>query len=664
MGANDGKVLKTTKIVSKGPDKDCFNVVLVAEGYKADEQKKFEQDCQTFVNAFNSLSPFNDCSAGVNFHRINVSSTDSGADDPKTCPKGTGVTVKTYLDASFCNNGIRRLMSFDTSLAIKLLNKEVPAWHIALVLVNSTISGGAGGGNIAIASVAGNWTNTGIHEFGHSAFGLADEYPTWYGCPPPPEPSQNYHSGVEPAKPNVTTKKQRHQVKWRHLILPTTPVPTTVNADCTKCDTQPNPLPAGTVGLFEGAHYCHCGAYRPAFHCMMQNLSGFCPVCQSVIRKKLATFAQQADLAITPWGYAQSPPKPPWWQTPDIWGTPVRGQTKNDLHVRVHNKGNKTSPTCKVRLSFVPFTTVIDLANEVLIDEVSRPALAVGGIDHFIVNWDLTPPKLPPKYGKFDHFCVIAQIKTVECNTTNNQAQNNFVNVPVKKGAPPPPLRFEIANPWRREAVARLVLETDVPWLQLEPIDFEPEEIPLGPGERRVVEVALALAEEVAEREAIFEIAQFLDDQLLGGIGGVVSTVVGIRVALGAHPFENPAVREALLHAVPWMELIREVFPDQDVPVAVDLWEVGPVFHDAREVPYDPDRARELLAEAGFPEGFRLHLLFWPEDEQLAIMAEMMTELLATIGIEVLPTPTTPDDAPAQMAEMSSAGISVLWLTR
>lgn len=531
MGVNDGKDIKTTKIVNKGPDKDCFNVVLIAEGYKADEQKKFEQDCDTFVKAFNSTSPFNECGMGVNFYRINISSTDSGADDPKTCTGGTGTTVKTYLDASFCNDGIRRLMSFDTALAIKLLNKEVPAWHLALIIVNSTIYGGAGG-KLAIASVAGNWTNVAMHEFGHAAFGLADEYEYWKGCGVL-EPSQNKHSGVEPVEPNVTTKKQRGQVKWRHMILPTTPVPTTTNKDCTKCDSQPNPMPVGTVGLYEGAHYCHCGAYRPAFDCMMRNLAGFCPVCQSVIRKKLAPYAQQADLAITPWGYAQDPPKAPWWQTPDIWGTPVRGQAKNDLHVQVRNEGKKISQPFKVLLSFVPFTTVIDLANEVLIDEVQRPALSAGGVDTFTVNWDLTPPKLPAKYATFNHFCVIAQIKTVECNTTNNQAQNNFVNVPAKTGGPsPPPLRFEIANPWRQEAVARLIIKTEDDRLQLEALNFNPEEIPLTPGERRVVEVALRLTEVPEELDAIFEITQLLraedseDDQTIGGIGGIVTTHV------------------------------------------------------------------------------------------------------------------------------------------
>ncbi|MCU7495157.1 MAG: hypothetical protein HF314_18535 [Ignavibacteria bacterium] len=531
MGSSDGKDIKTTKIVDKGPAKDCFNVVLIAEGFKADEQILFEQDCDTFIKAFNGTSPFSDCGMGINFYRINISSTDSGADDPADCQGGSGAAPKTYLDATFCTGypKIRRLIGFDTTLATQLLNKEVPEWDQALVIVNTSIYGGAGGG-IAITSTTSGWTYIAIHEMGHAAFGLGDEYGYWGGCPPPSEPAFEHHPAIEPVYPNCTIEKQRDKVKWRNLILATTPVPTTVNSDCTKCDTQADPMTSGTIGLYEGANYHHCGAYRPAYDCMMRNFADFCSVCSQTIRKKLAPYIHEADIAITPWGYAQTPPQQPLWQTPDIWGSPVVNQAQNDLFVRVRNLGTKISQPFKVRVSFVPFTTVVDLANEILIDEVSRPALPAGGTDLFSVNWDLTAPKLPAKYANFNHFCVIAQINAKECNITNNQAQNNFINVPIKPEAAPLPLRFEIANPWRRRATARLVLKSDEDQLMLEPLNFEPAAIPLSPGERRTVEVALHPAKRRKDINAIFEITQLLraegteDEQTLGGISGLVTS--------------------------------------------------------------------------------------------------------------------------------------------
>jgi hypothetical protein len=50
-------------------------------------------------------------------------------------------------------------------------------------------------------------------------------------------------------------------------------------------------VPVGTVGLFEGADYYHCGVYRPEFDCRMRNTAKpFCGVCQQVIVKKLTPF--------------------------------------------------------------------------------------------------------------------------------------------------------------------------------------------------------------------------------------------------------------------------------------------------------------------------------------------------------------------------------------
>jgi hypothetical protein len=671
MGANDGKVEKTTKIVNKGPDNECFNIVLIAEGFKASELKKFEGYCDDFIKHFNKTSPFKDCAAKINFHRINISSKESGAADPKTCGKdtsGTGTTVKTYLDARYCDDGkIRRLMGFNKSLAQQVLKNNVKAWHRALIIVNTTQYGGAGG-EIAIVSVHGDWTSTALHELGHT-FKLADEYQDYYGCPPPPHPSQNYHSAVEPAEPNVTTKKKRHEIKWRHLILPQTPIPTLSNPNCQLCNTLPNPRPAGTVGLYEGAHYCHCGAFRPSYDCMMRNYADFCAVCQGEIRKKIAPFIKTSDLAITPWGYSQIPPKQPYWQTPDIWGNPVRGQSKNDLHIRVHNVGKVKSLPFKVRVSYVPFTTMIDLKNEVMIGVFSRPALANGASDHFVVNWDLTPPKLPQKFAAYKHFCVIAQIQVDECNTTNNKAQNNFCNVPVKKGgSPPPPVRFEVANPWEEETLAQLVLSSDDRRLVLEAIDFDPDEFPLEPGERRVVEVALRLTDGVIDQpgrmEANFEITQLLNGQVVGGVSGVVTQTTGIRVVLGGSNFDYQAVREALLHTVPWQEITRQIFPDEDVPVVVDLLREGPLAEDAREAEYNPARAKELLAEAGFGRGFHLYVLFSFEDEAVAQVVELVAEALGEIHVGTSLCTTVPVDALAKMEAMTNAGIQVLWIGR
>src|SRR3954453_10395405 len=126
------------------------------------------------------------------------------------------------------------------------------------MVVNATEHGGSGG-QIATYSLAPSAIEIALHEMGHAAFGLADEYEYYAGCTSG-ETDHNTHAATEPSEPNVTVQADRTKVKWRHLIAAGTVVPTTRNADCTKCDTQANPVAVDSVGLFERAHYFHCGA--------------------------------------------------------------------------------------------------------------------------------------------------------------------------------------------------------------------------------------------------------------------------------------------------------------------------------------------------------------------------------------------------------------------
>jgi hypothetical protein len=164
----------------------------------------------------------------------------------------------------------------------------VPEWHQAIVIVNTSVYGGAGG-QIGTTSVSGTWQRIAIHELGHAAFGLADEYEYWAGCGL--DAGHDNYAGGEPGQPNVTINNDRTTIKWADLIQPVTPMPTTSNANCAVCDPQPNPQPAGTVGAFEGGKYYHCGVYRPEYNCIMRQLAAdFCAVCQRAIRETLEPF--------------------------------------------------------------------------------------------------------------------------------------------------------------------------------------------------------------------------------------------------------------------------------------------------------------------------------------------------------------------------------------
>jgi hypothetical protein len=291
MSTSDGAVGNTTRIIDNGPATRRWNLVIVSEGYQAGEMPQFALDAQNLVTALFATPPFSEPAGSghlfdaINVFQIDVTSTDSGADDPTDCG-GTGATPATYFDAEFCGYGVPRLLLVNESSVLSVVNARVPKRHAIVVLVNSTIFGGSGG-SVAVASRHPQSLQIALHELGHSPFGLADEYEYYEGCGI--DFGQDRHSATEPSEPNVTTKRTRATIKWRNLIAGATAVLTTTNLNCTVCDPRTiSPVAVGVVGAFEGAHYCHCDAFRPEFNCRMRDLTfDFCAVCQQRIRNTL-----------------------------------------------------------------------------------------------------------------------------------------------------------------------------------------------------------------------------------------------------------------------------------------------------------------------------------------------------------------------------------------
>ncbi|MEI4623536.1 hypothetical protein KFD70_24935 [Bacillus pfraonensis] len=277
MSTSDGYIIGTTKIIDHGSPNQRFNLVILSEGYRESEIDRFQIDVQECVDKLYATPPFFKVWDGINIYRVDIVSTDSGADDPARCRGGSGSSVKTYFDATFCTNNLSYLLTANVSTALSVANDQVPEYHAVMMLVNTSKYGGSGG-EIAIASTAPQAAEILIHEMGHTVFGLADEYDcTEYK-------NQDYYSGAEPCQPNITIDTNITTNKWKNLILPTTPMPTMPNPDCTQCNIQPSPVSKGTVGTFEGAGYYHCGLYRPEYDCKMRNLgASFCAVCQNRI---------------------------------------------------------------------------------------------------------------------------------------------------------------------------------------------------------------------------------------------------------------------------------------------------------------------------------------------------------------------------------------------
>ena len=293
-GTSDGNVVGTALVQANGPASERFNIVFLSDGFQKDQLPAFHARVQEFVNYMMLEPPFDTVGSSINVWRIDVASTDFGADDPTACG-GSGATAATYFDATYCGDGVvRRLLTVNQNSARQVLDNYIPEWNVAIVLVNSAIHGGSGG-EIGTSALAANWQATTLHELGHSAFGLADEYEYYRGCGI--DTDRDRHSTAhEPSAPNVTIQTNRDQLKWSNLVNQHTPIPTWRNPDCTECaDDSDNPYPGEIVtGIYEGAHYFHCDAYRPVWTCLMRvvarGVTHFCPVCQEAIREVLTPF--------------------------------------------------------------------------------------------------------------------------------------------------------------------------------------------------------------------------------------------------------------------------------------------------------------------------------------------------------------------------------------
>lgn len=307
MGTADGTIVGTTKVIDHGPNGDKWNLVVLGDGFRAADQAAYEAAVTSLVNTVKATAPFDGLWDRINVHRVDVHSTEAGADDPATCPDGSGpaggtaVSAKTYFDSTFCGGTparVRRLLVPDQALAVTTANAQVPGWDAILMVVNTTTFGGSGGA-LATYSLAPGAIEIAMHEMGHAAFGLADEYEYLSGCASG-EAGHDTFTDPEPTEPNVTKETDRTKVKWRAQIDAATAVPTMRNADCTKCDTQASPVAAGTIGLFEGARYFHCGAFRPAYDCRMRTLGvAYCKVCQEIIRTKIRGGAKPSCFVAT-----------------------------------------------------------------------------------------------------------------------------------------------------------------------------------------------------------------------------------------------------------------------------------------------------------------------------------------------------------------------------
>ena len=285
MSTADGVVIGTTQIFGTAPRTQAFNVVLLAEGFTSPQQNDFNVACSAFVTALTATDRSAKSLMALNVFRVNVASNESGADDPVVRWRHRRLR-NTYFDARFGANGLRRLLVCDD-----IDRAAGRAGAVAGILDRSDrrqLSDLRRQRRSGRPSTRWRQAPTKLRcmRWGTARSGSQTSMPYYAG-------------GIEPitiitrrsSRRNRTSRSNsdRQTLKWNWAVGVATALPTMSNPDCASVDTRPSTGPAGTVGLFEGAHYFHCDAYRPEYDCRMQTLGvPFCSVCRQAIATRIA----------------------------------------------------------------------------------------------------------------------------------------------------------------------------------------------------------------------------------------------------------------------------------------------------------------------------------------------------------------------------------------
>ena len=247
-----------------------LDIVLLPDGFTAEEKEKFLSSCRMWSDALFSYAPFTENKFRINIRAVWAPSKEKGISKP-----GIGKWVDNLLGSRFYTLNSERYQMTEEFQKVRDVAAAAP-YESIFILTNTDKYGGGGIYNHYGLGSAGKTGRTGevyVHEFGHSLMGLGDEYIEKGNTV-----SALYPEGVEPWEANLT-RFVDFNGKWENRISKETPIPTPRIEGSTAEE--------WVIGAYEGGGYLEKGIYRGWPECMMKALTDFCPVCQEAITKYL-----------------------------------------------------------------------------------------------------------------------------------------------------------------------------------------------------------------------------------------------------------------------------------------------------------------------------------------------------------------------------------------
>lgn len=122
----------------------------------------------------------------------------------------------------------------------------------------------------------------------------------------------------------------------------------------------------------------------------------------------------------------------------------------------------------------------------------------------------------------------------------------------------------------------------------------------------------------------------------LKGTEGTATTEITLAMNNRRGPLADPRVRQAITHAIDKEAIVEGAMFGLGTVIGTHMSPAEPYYVDLTGTyPYDPERARELLAEAGYPDGFSLRFEL-PEPYNIERRSgQVIAEQLRQVGIDV-----------------------------
>ena len=304
-------------IVNNGNSAKKVDLLLLGDGYTADEQDAFIAKAHELTDILFSTSPFKERKDDFNVWALAPAAAQSGVSRPSTNTYRDSPIGATY-DAF---RSERYVLTLDNK-SWRRIASSTPYDFVEILTNTETYGGGGIYGLYSTAAANGEWAPyLFVHEFGHHFAGLADEYYT----------SSVAYSGpdeiIEPYEPNVTALLDPENLKWKHMVGESTPLPTpwpkaayeenSLAVQATRRQMRADNAPEsemnalfrftqeysetlfaaneykGSIGAFEGANYEAKGYYRSEQNCLMFTRTDyFCSVCAAAIEKVIDEYTR------------------------------------------------------------------------------------------------------------------------------------------------------------------------------------------------------------------------------------------------------------------------------------------------------------------------------------------------------------------------------------